>query len=166
MKAFHIRRPHATRRPHKAPRQVRGLSLLEVILALAILAGSLAVVGELVRVGADAGLASRELTNAQLWCNSRMEQIAVGLLLPDPIGPIAVEEDPSGTWLYTIASQPVDDQGLLLVVVTVHQDPMQVSRPVSFSLVRWMVDPQLEMSMSAAATTGTTGSSSATTGGF
>ena len=140
----------------------RGLSLLEVILALAILAGALAVTGEVVRVGADAGLASRELTHAQLWCESRMEQIAVGLLLPEPVGPIAVEEDPSGTWLYTIAAEPIGDQGLLRVMVTVYQDPVQVSRPASYSLVRWMIDPELEASLSTAAMTTT----SSATGGL
>ena len=56
----------------------RGLSLLEVILAIAILGGALATIGQLIRVGARNAAEARDLTMAQLYAESEMNGIAAG----------------------------------------------------------------------------------------
>jgi prepilin-type N-terminal cleavage/methylation domain-containing protein len=63
-------------------RRNAGLSLLEVILAIAILGGCIAVIGELVRLGARQAEEARELTTAQLLCESKLEEIAAGVSRP------------------------------------------------------------------------------------
>ena len=60
---------------HPSSCQVRrGLSLLEVMLAIAILGGSIAVIGELIRVGTISAAKTRDLTTAQILCESTLAE--------------------------------------------------------------------------------------------
>jgi type II secretion system protein I len=144
------------------------LSLLEVMLALAILGTTLAIIGELTRLGTRSAARARDLSTAQIHCESLMAQVVSGLIPPTSTGQ-AVLDDPNapGDWLYTVAVEQVDQQGLLAVKVTVSQNPAVVSRPVSFSLGRWMIDPSVAASAASAAsqTTGTQATGSSTTSG-
>jgi hypothetical protein len=65
------------------------------------------------------------------------------------------------TWLYSVTAEPTDVTGLLSVTVTVEQDPQYVSRPHTFSLVRWVADPA---ALTEESTTGETTSSAAAGG--
>ncbi len=141
--------PSSTRLPSQT-RMRGGLSLLEVMLALAILGGSLAVVGELMRFGMRNAEAARDLSTAQVFCEAKVNEIAAGLLPPQPIASAPIEEmanlDAAGLWLYSVDVQQVDQQGLIAVTVRVFQDPNLKLRPVECSLVRWMIDPlQMEL---------------------
>lgn len=117
----------------------RGLSLLEVILAIAIFGAALAVIGELVRIGNTSAAAARDLADGQRICSNLMNEIAAGVAPPTAVSAVSCPED--ATWLYSVTAEPTDVAGLLSVTVTVEQDPQFVSRPRSFSLVRWVVDP-------------------------
>ncbi len=130
---------------NKQRRRRLGLSLLEVMLALAILGGALAVIGELMRLGVRNAESARDLSTAQVFCEAKINEIAAGLLPPQPIGNSPIEEIASqgadAPWLYSVEVQQIDQQGLISVRVTVTQDPSVELRPVNFSLVRWMIDP-------------------------
>jgi hypothetical protein len=115
------------------------MSLLEVILAIAILGGSMAVIGELVRIGSRCAATARDLTMAQILCESKLGELAAGALTPDPVDGAPADE--TGEWLYSVQSEPIDQAGLLSVAITVQQNPDEIDRPVSFTLVRWIVDP-------------------------
>jgi len=117
----------------------RGLSLLEVILAIAILGGALATIGELIRIGARNAAIARDLTTAQLYCESRMNEAAAGVLDLENLQTEALDED--GEWMCSITSESLDQPQLMSVTVTVTQNPDQYSRPVSFSMTRWIIDP-------------------------
>lgn len=117
----------------------RGLSLMEVILAIAILGGALAVIGELIRIGARNAATARDLTTAQLYCESKLAELSAGIEDPTAAGEGTLDE--FGEWQYTVTSEPLDIEGLLAVTVTVQQSPDAISRPVSFSLTRWIIDP-------------------------
>ena len=117
----------------------RGLSLMEVILAIAILGGALAVIGELIRIGARNAATARDLTTAQLYCESKLAELSAGIEDPTAAGEGTLDE--FGEWQYTVTSEPLDIEGLLAVTVTVQQNPDAISRPVSFSLTRWIIDP-------------------------
>ena len=122
-----------------APR--RGLSLLEVILAIAVLGGCMAVIGELVRMGVRNAEEARELTKAQLLCESKLEEVAAGVTPLESASAVAFELDPE--WTYTIETGSLDQQGLVQVRVTVQ--PVESDRlyPLTFTLTRWIVDPSL-----------------------
>lgn len=137
----------------------RGLTLLEVILAIAILGGALAVVGELVRLASRNATYAREMTTAQLLCEAKLEELASGAVLPEASGPTVCETDPE--WLYTVAVDRPDQSGLLQVKVTCEQ-AIENPNKLSFSLVRWMIDPEFLAQLDAAAASSS--SSSTTTG--
>jgi prepilin-type N-terminal cleavage/methylation domain-containing protein len=144
-----------------AARSLRsGLSLLEVLLALAVLGMTLAIIGELTRIGSRSAEQARDVSTAQIHCESVMAQVVAGLIAPTPVGDIPLD-DPNapGEWLYAIESQQVDQAGMLAVKVTVSQNPQVYSRPVAFALGRWMIDPmQSTTTTGSSATAGTTAS--------
>lgn len=124
------------------PRRRTGLSLLEVLLALAILGGTLAIIGELIRVGGRNAEQARDVTTAQIHCESLMAQVSSGLLPAQTTVDVPINDPNSpDEWLYSIVTQPVDQNGLLAVQVTVTQNPQLYVRPVSFAALRWMIDP-------------------------
>jgi len=145
-----------------APR--RGFSLLEVILALGILTGAMVVLGELARLALHNAAMARDLSRAQLLCESKLSEITAGITSPTSIQatPCESQFDVSGPqWLYGIEVFSVDDQqGLLGVRITVAQDLPPEQRPVTVSLTRWIPDPSADLSQTSSSDTSTTGSSS------
>jgi hypothetical protein len=94
-------------------------------------------------MGIENARIARDLTYAQLLCESKLAEIASGITLPDPVHgvPFGTTSDASELdWLYSIEVAPLDDQGLTAVQVTVFKELPPQERPVQFSLVRWMVD--------------------------
>lgn len=130
-----------------------GFSLLEVILAMAILAGSIAVLGEASRLALRNAEIARDLARAQLLCESKLAEITTGIIAAEDVGKTAFDAtttasiDPNEpAWLYSIETQPTDEDGLISVRVTVTRDLPAGQHPVSFSLVRWMPDPDATIS--------------------
>lgn len=120
-----------------------GFSLLEVILALAILCGAIATLGELSRLGMRSAERARDMTQAQLLCESKLAEITAGLTPAESEQDVPLEttDDETETeWLYSVEVTPLDDEGLMEVRVTVTKDLPPEKRPVEFPLVRWMVD--------------------------
>jgi len=129
--------PRSGRSPNLLFRR-RGLSLLEVILAVAILGGCLAVTGELVRMGVRHAEEARELTRAQLLCESKMEGIAARVTALESASMVPFETDPE--WTYTVDVSPLDTQQLTLVRVTVQELESDRLYPITFTLSRWILD--------------------------
>ena len=139
----------------------RGLSLLEVMLALAILGLSLATIGELLRVGSRNAEMARDLTTAQILCETKMAEIVCGMLpaMTTTDSPI-VDAGSGNDWLYAVETQPVAGQdGLLAVRVIVQQNPEFVFRPASFALVRWIIDPNSQTTSGSTSTASSGGTS-------
>ena len=149
-------------------------SLLEVVLALAILTGAIAVLGELTRLGLRNAQVAREMTQAQLLCESKLAEITSGITPAEPVynAEFDVLEVAGATgatliggeetWLYSIETEVLDEEGLMAVRVTVTQGE-DVPRPVQFQLVRWMLDSTAVTSESSAA--GSSDSAGSDTGG-
>ena len=152
--------------PRRTTRQRRGLSLLEVILAVAILGGSLAAIGELVRIGSRQAEESRNLATAQLLCESKLEEIAAGAATRDTVSSTPCETNPD--WQYSVTVTSLGQAGLSEVRVTVEQSGTDHPQPLSFTLVRWMLDPTQQASggstQSGTSGTGTTSGGSNATG--
>jgi type II secretion system protein I len=125
-----------------------GFSLLEVSLALAILAGAIAVLGEASRLSLRNAALARDLAHAQLLCESKLAEIVSGITPAEPVDRMPFDEtttdsiDPDeAPWVYTIETNETDETGLISVRVTVTRDLPEERRPVQFSLVRWLPDP-------------------------
>ena len=124
-------------------------SLLEVILALAILTSSIAILGELIRQATTNAKIARQLTMAQLLCESKLAEVTTGIMWPESVSGTSFESENELTdpeWLYSIDVMVIDEEGLLSVQVTVYQDLPPEMRPVEFSLTHWMIDPEADLS--------------------
>ena len=121
-------------------RRRRGFTLLEVLLALAILVGSLATIGELTRIGMSYAHRAAAMAEAQLYCESKLAEITAGIVAPAATSSAPLDVDQA--WLYSVAVEPTVDTSLLAVRVTVVENLPPQQGPVEFSLTRWMVDPQ------------------------
>ena len=139
-----------------------GFSLLEVVLALAILVGSIAVMGELIRLGTLSAANARDLTQAQLICESKLNEIAAGIMPAEPVSYAMYELDPE--WLYSVELAAVDIPGLVMLRVTVTQNLSPLQRPAEFSLTKLIQDPGVELAPAEPIDTGGTSTSSSGAG--
>lgn len=120
-----------------------GLTLLEVILALAILAAAMATLGELMGIGTRSAAEARDLTTAQLLCESKMSELTARIIPLESIQRAQFEYNTD--WLYSVTVQSTEEQHLFAVRVVVQQNVDPRKRPVSFALDRWVIDPDLEL---------------------
>jgi type II secretion system protein I len=124
-----------------------GFSLLEVILALAILGGAIAVLGEASRLAMRNAEVTRDLVRAQMLCETRLSEIVGGMIDAasagnSPFDPKNESLDPNEPgWRCDVEVGQTDETGLISVRVTVTRDLPAAQKPVKFSLVRWMADP-------------------------
>lgn len=125
-------------------------SLLEVILALAILAASMAVLGQLVQFGMTNARRAEDMTQAAIICESIMAEIVAGDRGLTNESAATYEEN--DTFVYSIDIPTGAQEGLLEVHVVVETNPEYSAEPIRCALVRWMVDPDYASS----ATSGTT----------
>jgi len=142
-----------------------GLSLLEVILALTILAASVAVLGEASRLALKNAEVARDLGRAQLLCESKLAEITSGIIAAEPVASTPFDATTYASidanepaWLYSIETQTTNEEGLISVRVTVTRDLPAAKHPVSFSLVRWIPDPNATSSTGSGQNAGGTSS--------
>jgi type II secretion system protein I len=141
-------------------------TLFEVLLALAILVGAIATLGELLRGGLISAERARDLSRATLICEGKMAQIVAGAQLPETVTRIPVEDDLTGEWIYSVEVTDTASPYLLSVRVTVQRDVPDEKNPVTSTLVRWVKSPFIETATGSSDTgSSTSSSSSSSTGG-
>jgi general secretion pathway protein I len=127
-------------------------SILEVILALAIFTGAIAVLGELGRLGFRNAKSAQDLTKAQMLCESKMAEFTSGLSAPMSVAATpfdAIDQDANNSsWVYSVDLQQVDQDGLDALCVTVTQNLPAAQHPATYSITRWIVDPTVGQSTS------------------
>lgn len=147
-----------------------GLSLLEVVLALAILGAAGAMLAQSMQVATDAGMQARDQVLAELLAESKLSEVIAGAYPPNQNTdwmPIETVVEP-GRWHFKIVNQPTMTDGMLGVQVWVTDDPqMQRERPIQVMLTRWMIDPNLGLDTlpEDTSTTDTSGTSSSSATG-
>ena len=125
--------------PHtRCPRQTRAFTLLEVILALAILAGAVAVLGEIMRTAGRGAADARAETRAQMLACSLMDEMVTGVLEPTEQTRVALQTDDTVPWVYSVSFGTLSIEGLMAVELLVEQDLQQQFNPVHYRLVRWL----------------------------
>jgi type II secretion system protein I len=139
-------------------------TLFEVLLALAILVGAIAALGELLRGGLISAERARDLSRATMICEGKMAQIVAGVQLPETVIGAAVEgEYATGEWIYSVEVTDTASPYLLSVTVTVQRNLPDEKKPVTATLVRWVKSPFIETTTSD--TGASTSSSSSSSGG-
>lgn len=147
-----------------------GLSLLEVILTLAILAMSVALLSQISRQSADDGIRSQRLATAQMLCESKMSEVLAGAIpLTTSSWTEITDSNYKKPWYYQIQTSAAERPNMIGVRLSVTDDPNTTSEnPELFFIVRWMIDPNLGLDTlpttdASGATTGSAGTGTGTT---
>jgi prepilin-type N-terminal cleavage/methylation domain-containing protein len=162
----------------------RGVSLLEVVLALAILAVAAAYLAQSMNLATENALIAERLTQAEIVAESVMNQVVAGVIpaqavswtgytSANPMGATALRNDDSH-WMYAIQTGSAEVQGMISVEVSVREvRPNEAATgPADFYVNRWIIDPSLGLDTPPdntqtgnASTTGAAGGTGATAGG-
>ena len=145
-----------------------GFSLLEIVLALAILAGALAALGEVMRLGDQNAAAAGDETQAELLAESVMSELLVGARPLGNVNGATLELEAEPQWVLSVTVEPTEFKELLAVRVSVAQQLAPELQPARCDLVRWLPNPDYLPSSAAQESTTTTdssGSSEASTSG-
>jgi type II secretion system protein I len=141
------------RRNMKPPRRARkGLTLFELLLALAIFLASLAALAQLLASGARAAAQATLKTEAILRCESQLGEIVSGITRIQAVDGGTFDDDPSWTWRSQVTEGPWPN--LKLVEVQVLHAGRSALGNSSYTLRRYLRDPQLFVATSARRTTG------------
>ena len=128
----------------------RGFSLLEILLALAILGGSLAILSRIVDTGISAAREARDLSIARMICQAKLSEVLLNSTSgfspqTQPMTPVDSFDSQSTTpFSFSVEVQPGQLGGILLIRVLVEAEDPDGGEPIArYSLVRWMIDPAL-----------------------
>jgi prepilin-type N-terminal cleavage/methylation domain-containing protein len=119
-------------------RDSRAFTLLEVILALVILGGALAVFGEVMQLANRSGADARAETQAQLLASTLMDEIIAGVRDDSSATRQPLDVADSTSWVYSVNAGTSDVQGVYPLEVIVEQDLEPQFNPVKYRLVRWL----------------------------
>ena len=143
MKPLSRHNPAQTRvlfhRPRGSTR--RGLSLFEVLLALAIFVGALAALSQLLYNGMRGAVQSKLRTEAVFRCESKLGEVIAGALPFQNVSGAPFEDDPA--WNYSVTLLPGLNDQLFTVQVTVEHPGATSAARDKFSLTRLVRDPQI-----------------------
>ena len=131
-----------------------GLTIIEIILALAILGGVMAILGEVGRRGLQNAISARDITQAELICESLLGMVRIGLIPLENAFEVPLENDYPDTnavmssnvrgeplWYYSVEINSTNEDGLLEVAITVRQNDPNNTKPLTCRMIRWMIDP-------------------------
>lgn len=144
-----------------------GLTFLEVLIALVILCGSLAVLSEIARTGLRSASETENMTQAELLCESILAKVQLGIIKQETAVDVPVTESTNSTvlsdtvvdtnavaagsanvalWYYSIEINDVENEyDLIEIAVTVRQNETHHRFPVACRMVRWLaLEPEPE----------------------
>jgi hypothetical protein len=142
-------------------------------LALAILAGSLAALGEVMRQGDRNASLSGDETQAQIIASSIMDELVSGYRTLAPVNRMSYDAYSDPPWVYSIEIENTNFVELVAVRVAVEQELEAQLQPARFELVRWLMNPDYtsssteseETSSESSSSTSSSSSSSSSTSG-
>jgi general secretion pathway protein I len=152
---FHRKRPRHTVRS--------GLTLLEMVLALALFVGAITVLAQVAWNGQRAAVQAKLRTEAAFRCETVMAEVLAGAVPFQSQQGIPFSDDPKWSWGVQIA--PGKYPELLHVTVDVEHRSATRTANAGFSLQRWTRDPTLFLAAAAAQSASSTKSSTTTAPG-
>jgi Tfp pilus assembly protein PilV len=98
-------------------RQRLGLSLLEVLTALAIFLGAFVVIGQLITMSGERALEVQQQSRAAQLCQSKLAEVLVGSVPLTQQGDTPFEEDPDWHWSLDVDTQSITNLSTVTVKV-------------------------------------------------
>ena len=113
----------------RTTRKRRGLSLIEVIIAMGILVGTTAVLAQLIHVGEKQATRSIDMSEAQTLCHNKMAELMSGLSMLVPIEnePVSVDSP----WDYSVRIEPVGLGDLHSLTVIINRRQTEIATSVA-----------------------------------
>ena len=134
--------------------QVRGLTLLEVLLSLGLFLGALAALSQLWYGGVRASVQARLSTQAILRCESKLNEVVAGAVALQTTGDTPFDDDSTWSWNLQVEAGPHADA--MQVTVTVSHPGQSGLSSSSHQLRRLIRDPQVWTAAQQATTEETT----------
>jgi type II secretion system protein I len=132
-----------------AVRDRRGITLYEVVLALAIFVTALAALAQSITTGSRAAVASQMRTEAILRCESKLADIIVGIEKMEPVAEkefigdsTEVSGEGADNWRWSLQLEQGPHPELLILHVSVFHN---VQSDVHFSLTRYLYVPEPDL---------------------
>ena len=119
------------------------MSLFEVVLAGTILFGALAALSQLYAIGSRASVQARHQAEAVIHAQSKMAEIAAGVLPVDTFNNQPFEDPDLAAWSWSAVVAPGPHIDLLAVEVTVRRNGTSAESRTRYTLRRYVRDPQL-----------------------
>jgi general secretion pathway protein I len=136
----------------------QGLSLLEVLVALAIFLLALIGLGTLFTMGADRAVEVDQTSQACELCQAKLTEVMVGAIpINGSSGGGSVDDAPG--WEWSMKSEPGAVTGLYNVTIRVSR-PRPNGKPLEVTLSQMVMDPALKGNNGAYAPTDSSGSTS------
>jgi general secretion pathway protein I len=157
------------RRRRSAAAGRHGMTLLEVVLALAIFFGAMAALAQLTWNGTRAALQARFKAQAVIRCETKLAELVSGAELLQSQSSIPFPDDSAWTWSAMIS--PGSFPELLQVEVRVRRTGSNSLGSIEYGISRWMRDPAVLAETAtladeaAASSTSSSSSSSSSDGG-
>lgn len=122
----------------------RGLSLLEVLLALSILGIATGILASIMHQAADNGLKARRMTQAQMICEAKMAEAISGAIPLQPTQWTPTTSADGTTWYYALELVSAEIPNMVGIGINATDEigMSESSRPLS-RLVQWIIDPNL-----------------------
>jgi len=106
---------------------------------MAILLGSLVVLGHLAAMGRKRANGADDLAAAHRICQTRLDELLAGVRPLEAVPEEALDDEPG--WCCSVVIDPAERPGLSTLRVTVRQDLPKDKPAKQFTLVRWVRDP-------------------------
>ncbi len=119
----------------------RGVTLFEVLLALAIFVGSMAALGQLISTGVAAALRAKHEAEAILRAESKMAEVVAGVELFQPVSRVTFPDHPR--WHWSLAVRPTPHQGLVALDLSVWHENQRGGPRGRYTLTRLQRTPQV-----------------------
>lgn len=158
--------------PSKPQKKRSGLSLLEVLTALAIFMLSVVVISQMVSSASRTAVRSERLSKAAILCESKMAELVTGI---EPLQAVSMEQFLTETepgWFYSVMVEPqtwtaVPLEGQNVPALNTVQVTVLWSAEadrVEYTLTRTMLDPRFRVPAAEAAPTTTSSDAGAAAG--
>ncbi|WP_437226179.1 type IV pilus modification PilV family protein [Planctomicrobium sp. SH661] len=129
----------------------RGISLFEVVLALAIFIGALTAITQVLRTGSRAAVRAQLESQAVLLAEQRMNEVVAGVQSLEGVN--RVPFDGKSNWYWTLNISDSGTPNLLRLEVIVEHADKDDKNKVSYRLARLLRDPQVYVDAANAAAT-------------
>lgn len=121
------------------PRPRYGMTLLEVVIALALFLAAMSAIAEILRMGSDSSVKAQLQAEAALLGESKLNEVVAGIVPLTSVQSQAFESSPKWTWTLTVE----DDTTLPLkhLVLTVQHLDSENKPNHEVKFARWVRDP-------------------------